>query len=265
MRSQFIPLLRNEIAKALRRKLPYFGFLAVAVVCLVTYFVAGQLSSAASANAWGYLAFSMQLVFTDIGPIFVIVFSAMLLSEETGTGTIRAALAAPVHRWELYLAKATVGVFYMLILSAVALLFSAAFAKIHYRFGAVSDAFGVVYSSGKTMREFLFAYAMSWIPLTALVMYGLFISTIIRSAGAAVAVGISTLFIIDLTKHLVGLDPYIFTKYIGYTWITLQQLAQGMDYQWRPEVWRMIMLSGVYAVIAFGAGLAIFVKEDLNH
>ena len=265
MHSQFLPLLRNEITKALRRKLPYFGIVAIALVCLLAYFVAGRLSNAASANAWGYLAFSMQLVFTDIGPIFVIVFSAMLLSEETGTGTIRAALAAPVHHWELYLAKTVVGLFYMLILSTAAVLCSMAFAKIHYDFGAVGDSFGVVYGRGKTLQEFLLGYALSWIPLSALVMYGLFISTIIRSPGAAVAVGVSSIFLIDLTKHLVGLDPYIFTRYIGYSWINLQQLAQGMDYQWQPEVWRMVMLSGVYGVVAFGAGLTIFVREDLNH
>jgi hypothetical protein len=38
-----------------------------------------------------------------------------------------------------------------------------------------------------------------------------------------------------------------------------------MDYQWRPEVWKMIELSGVSAVITFGAGLILFVRQDLNH
>src|SRR5580765_3689370 len=134
MDSQFLPLLRNEITKALRRKLPYFGLFAVALVCLISFFVIGRLSREASANGWGYLAFSMQLVFTDIGPIFIIVFSGMSLAEETGTGTICAVLSAPVHRWELYLAKATVGLLYMVILSLAALLFSVALAKIHYHF-----------------------------------------------------------------------------------------------------------------------------------
>src|ERR1044071_7165282 len=126
MSSQFVPLLRNEVTKALHRKLPYFGILAVGLVSVVTYFVAGRLSSAANANAWGYVAFGMQIMFSDIGPIFVIVFPAMLLAEETGTGTIRAALAAPVHRWESYLAKAAIGLLYMLVLSTTALLFSIA-------------------------------------------------------------------------------------------------------------------------------------------
>jgi hypothetical protein len=38
-----------------------------------------------------------------------------------------------------------------------------------------------------------------------------------------------------------------------------------MDYQWRPEVWKMIVLSGVSAVVAFSAGLVLFVRRDLNH
>jgi ABC-2 type transport system permease protein len=265
MRNQFAPLLRNEIAKAARRKLPYFGLFAAGLLCVLIYFIAGQLSNAATANAWGYIGFSMQLLFTDIGPIFVIVFAAMLVAEETGTGTIRSALAAPVYRWELYLAKAVTGLLYMMVFSATALLFSAAMAAIHYHFDAVGDAAGVVYSRNQAMQELLTGYALSWIPLGALVMFGLLISTLIRSPGAAVAVGITTLFIIDFTKHLVGLDPYIFTRYINYPWLNLQQLAQGMDYQWRPEVWRMIELSGVSAVVTFGAGLILFVRRDLNH
>jgi ABC-type transport system involved in multi-copper enzyme maturation permease subunit len=265
MNSQFLPLLRNEVTKALRRKLPCFGIVAIGLGCVIAYFVGGRLSGAASANAWGYLAFSMQLVSADICPIFVIVFAALLLSEETGTGTIRAALAAPVHRWELYLAKATVGLLYMIVLSAAALLFSIALAKIHYDFSAVGDSYGTVYGRGRAMQEFLLGYALSWIPLGALVMYALFVSVIVRTPGAAVAVGISTLFIIDLTKHLVGLDPYFFTRYIEYSWNLLQQFAQGMDCQWQPEVWKMMELSCAYGLVAFGVGLIIFVRKDLNH
>ena len=161
MSSQFVPLLRNEITKAVRRKLPYFGLFAVGLLCVIIYLIAGQLSNAATANAWGYVGFSMQLVFTDLGPIFIIVFAAMLVAEETGAGTIRAALAAPVHRWELYLAKAVVGLLYMLVLSAAALLFSATLAEIHYHFGAVADSAGVVYSRNQAMHEFLINYILN--------------------------------------------------------------------------------------------------------
>jgi ABC-type transport system involved in multi-copper enzyme maturation permease subunit len=153
----------------------------------------------------------------------------------------------------------------MLALSLLAFVLSVAFAKIHYSFGAVGDNFGVVYPRGVAMREFITGFALSWIPLVALVAYGLLVSTIVRTPGAAVAVGISALAIIDFTKHLLGLDPYIFTRYIIYPWSTLQQLSQGMDYQWQTDVGKMILLSAVSAVVTFGIGLTIFVREDLNH
>ncbi len=264
MRNQFLPLLRNEITKAARRKLPYFGIVCVGLLCVAVYFAAGRLRDAAAANAWGYVAFSMQLVFTDLGPILLINFAALLLSQETGQGTIRSVLAAPVQRWELYAAKAAVGLAYLLVLSLAALVFSVALAKIHYDFGAVGDAFGVVYSREKMLHEFLLAYALSWIPLVALVGYGLFISTIVRTPGAAVSVGTSSFLIIDFTKNLVGVGSYLFIKDVGYPWIVILQLAQGTDYQWQPEVGRMVVQSAVFALAAFGAGLAVFVREDLN-
>src|ERR1039457_5768114 len=98
MSSQFLPLLRNEVTKAARRKVPYFGIFMLGLGCAILYFVAGQLNSAATSNAWGDVAFSMQLVFTDLGTIRIVMFAAMLVAEGAGTGTIRAALAAPVHR-----------------------------------------------------------------------------------------------------------------------------------------------------------------------
>jgi ABC-2 type transport system permease protein len=265
MRSQFIPLLRNEITKAARRRLPFFGILCVGALCLVIHLAAGGLRNGANANGWGYVAFSMQLVFTDLAPIFIINFAAMLLSQETGTGTIRATLAAPVHRWELFAAKAAIGLLYALVVSVAALLFSVALAKLHYDFGVVGDSFGVVYSREKALQEFLLGDALSWIPLVALVAYGLFISAVVRTPGTAVSVATGSLLLIDFTKNLVGLGPFIFTKDIGYPWIVLLQLAQGTDYQWQPEVWKMIALSGGFALVAFGAGLIIFVREDLNH
>jgi len=206
----------------------------------------------------------MQLAFTDLGLICTIIFSAMLLSEERGSGTIRAALAAPVHRWEFYLAKAAAGLLYMLVLSVATLLISVALAKTRYDFGPIGDQFGVVYGRGFAARTFLLAYVLSWVPLTALVTYGLLISVIIRSPGAAVAVGISLHYLTDFAKHLVGLDLYIFTRHIGYPWVIVQQLAQGVDYQWQPEVWKMLGLSGAYAVATFAAGLILFLRQDLN-
>jgi ABC-type transport system involved in multi-copper enzyme maturation permease subunit len=264
MRSQFLPLLRNEVVKAVRRKLPYFGLLMGGLICVLTYIVADEVGSANTANAWGYVALSMQLVFTDIGLIFVLVFAAMLMSDETRSGTIRAALAAPLYRWEFYLAKAATGLLYMVAMSLVCLVLSVLLARAHYHFGPVADSLGEIYTGRTVLANFLFAWLLSWVPLGTIVFYGLFLSTIIRSSGAAVAVSIGTLYVIDFTKHLVGLDPYIFTKYMGYSWQVLGQIAQGVSYQWQPEIWKMLGLCGAYGIGAFLAGLILFLRQDLN-
>lgn len=261
----FASLLHNEIAKAGRRALPRFSLFAVAVVSVIVYFAAGQLSATATQNAWGYIGFSMQMIFSDIGPVLIVSFTARLMAEETGKGPIRTALAAPILRWELYTAKAVVGLLYMLVISAAALGCSAVLGAVHYHFGPIGDSAGVVYSRGQALEGLLTAWVLSWIPLSALVMYGYLISVIVRNTGTAVSVGISSLFLIDLTKHLANIDPYVFTRYIDYPWLTLLQIAQGMDYQWRPDVWGMIALSGISAAVAFIAGLVIFVRQDLNH
>jgi len=262
--SQFLPLLRNEIVKATRRRLPYFGLLMGGLICVLTCVVASESGAANTTNAWSYMALSMQLVFSDIGLIFVLVFAAMLMADETRSGTIRAALAAPLYRWEFYLAKAATGLLYMVAMSFVCLVLSALLARVHYRFGTVADSLGEIYSQRVALGNFLLAWVLSWVPLAAIVFYGLCLSTVIRSSGAAVAVSIGTLYVIDFTKHLVGLDPYIFTRYIAYPWQILGQIAQGVNYQWQPEIWKMLGLCGVYAVVTFTAGLILFLRQDLN-
>lgn len=41
-------------------------------------------------------------------------------------------------------------------------------------------------------------------------------------------------------------------------------VAQGVDYQWFPEIWKMIIVSLIYCFVTFTAGLTIFAKRDLN-
>ena len=61
-----------------------------------------------------------------------------------------------------------------------------------------------------------------------------------------------------------GLEPYIFTKYISYPWQILLNVSQGVTYQWTPEIWTMLGLTLGTSVLTFAAGLIIFVRQDLN-
>ena len=149
MPNMVIPLLRNEIAKAVRTKLPYFGFFATSLVCLLAFVVTKEAANAENLNAWGYLSLSMQLVFTDIGLIFIAIFSAMSIAEETGFGTARTVLSAPVLRWEFYMAKVLTGLLYAGIMLIICLAVSICLGLVNYQFGDVVDSIGLIYGKRK--------------------------------------------------------------------------------------------------------------------
>jgi ABC-type transport system involved in multi-copper enzyme maturation permease subunit len=264
MSNMIIPLLRNEIAKAARTKLPYFGFIVTSILCVLIFIVTGSTFGGETLNAWGYTCLSMQLVFTDIGLICIAVFASMLIAEETAFGTARAVLSSPILRWEFYTAKVLTGLFYAMVMSIISLILSACFGAVNYQFGDITDSVGLIYAKRQVMVNFLMAFFLSWIPLAALVMYGVFVSTIVKKSGQAVAVTIGTIYLIDFTKHIIGIDSYIFTKHIGFSWQVFNQIAQGVDYQWTPQIWHMIAMSLIYCFVMFTAGLLIFSKRDFN-
>jgi ABC-type transport system involved in multi-copper enzyme maturation permease subunit len=161
MRSVVLRLLRDEIAKAMRMRLPYFGLVCIAVLSLLIYVAIGEVGQGNVTNGWGYVSLSMQLIFTDIGLIFVIVFSTMLVAEETRSGTVRPVLSAPVYRWQWYVAKVLTGLLYMLFLSLTSLVMSILLGSIHCDFGDVADSLGLVYGRGEVSRNFLLGLAGS--------------------------------------------------------------------------------------------------------
>ena len=87
---------------------------------------------------------------------------------------------------------------------------------------------------------------------------------LVFTAGPAVAIAIGVLYLIDFSKRIIGIEPYVFTKYMGLPWQVINHMAQGVDYQWSTDVWRMAAMSLGYSVTMFVAGLVIFSRRDLN-
>lgn len=264
MPSGILVLLRNEIAKTIRTKLPYFGLLATLSLCCIAFLTARGQNETDIGNAWGFVAFAMQVAFTDIGIIFVVVFSSTLLAEEMLSGTVRVILSCPVSRLELYLAKVAAGLLYMITISLACLTLSMLLAQVRYSFGDIVDVVGPVYSAQEALGHLLLACVLSWVPLACLVLFGMLISTLIGRPGPAVAVSIGALYLLDFVRHRLALDPYIFTRFMQYPWKVLQIMAQGVECRWTPEVWRMLGLSSLYLVLLFAAGLLVFLRRDFR-
>jgi len=264
MRNAVMPLLCNEIAKTSRMKLPYLGIFAALLVCLLVFFVTEEAVGGTTLNGWGYVGLSMQSVFVDVGLICVAIFSAMLIAEERNSGTVRVVLSSGVLRWELYAAKVLMGLVYMVVISAFALVVSICLGALKYEFGDVADSAGLVYETKQVLANFLLAYFLGWLPLISAVLFGVFVSAIAKKSGQAVAVVVGLIILTATIKHLIGIGPYVFTTYLGSSWGIFHEVAQGVDYQWLPEIWKMVCVSVIYCVATFTAGLAIFARTDLN-
>lgn len=259
-----LKLLRNDVSRALRTRVPYFGIAAVSLVCVIIFIFTSSLRNSQAVNAWGFLGFSLQGAFADVGIVFIIIFSTLLISEETGSGTIRMILSSPVLRYEFYISKALTGILYMIAMSGTTLLVSYILATLHFDFAAVEDAAGLVYTSRQVLINFVFAFFLSWVPLTALVSYGLFLSTCIQKPGSAVGISIGILIFVETLKHFVNISEYVCTTYIGTPWVIFHEVAQGVNYQWFPDIWKTLGVSVVYIVVTFFGGLLIFSRRDLN-
>jgi len=256
-------LLRNEIDKALHAKIAYLGIAATSLVSIVIFFGI-NMDEIGFINAWAFTGMVMQAVFAEIGLIFTALFAALLVAEEIGTGTIRIVLASPVRRRDVYLAKVGAGVLFMIMLSTTTLLLTLALAPFKYAFGPVADTVGVIYQTREVLLNFILAFVASWIPLTAVVTFGVFLSTITTKPGVAVATTLGSLVLAETVRHFIDIGPYLFTSYLGTPWVIFHDLAQGVDYQWCPRIWQCIGVSSVYALIAFAAGLFVFCRRDLN-
>ena len=256
-------LLRNEIEKTLRAKIAYVGIAAVCAACAVV-FLSTEAYDRSTLSGWAYVALAMQGGFADVGVIFIGLFSAMLLADETGTGTARMVLASPIRRREFYLAKVLTGFGYMMVLSGIALGVSMALGAGRYEYGAVSDAIGLIYPAREVIRCFLVAFFASWLPLAAVVSFGILVSAVTDKAGLAIGIVLGALIFGETLKHFVHIGPFLFTTYVPAAWAVFHDVAQGVDYEWRPEIWWILGVPAGYCIVSLSAGLFLFCRRDLT-
>lgn len=263
MLRRILTLLRNELSKTFRTRFLWTSVAAVGFICVIM-FLAIKRDDIGEINGWIYVGLVMQGVFAEVGLILVAVFSAMLLAEETATGTIRTALTAPIRRRELFLAKVGIGLLYMILLSVFALGLSLALAAFKYKFGPISDSAGVIYGTGEVVGNLVRAYVLSWIPLGALVIFGLCMSALTTRSGPAIGLTVGSIMLVESLKHFIEIGPYLFTQYMGAPWVVFHEVSQGVDYQWLPGMWRVAAVCGAHASVCFVIGLWRFCRRDMN-
>ncbi len=264
MATAMLPLLRNEWTKAVHRKLPYLGVLAAVTVCVLFWVATRQIDRRQQFNGWSFVQYEAIGGLSNVGLMFVAIFGAALVAEERGSGAIRVVLSAPLRRWQFFLAKVITALVYMTVLVVAVLAVSFALGLLRHSFGDVADEAGVIYGRTEVLANLALAVALEWLCLAAAACYGLFLSVLARNAGQAIGAVIGIGVLIEATKSVIGIQPYVFTTYVGQAWVKFGQVAQGLDYMWKPEIWWIVLVPAAWCAVFLAAGVLILQRRDLN-
>jgi len=254
----------NEVIKLVHTKLPYISLIAILFLCMSTLVLTGKSAGQEGFTGWGFVSLSFQVIFADFGLLFVVLFAAMLMADETGTGVIRFFLPSPMSRGEFFIAKVLTGFLYFLILSLSTLLCSFILGLFRYQFGGISDDIGLIYSRTQVVGHFLIALLMSWIPLTSAVAYGILMSVSITNPAKAVAASLGVMYTLNMTKHILGFENICFLRYVGLPWALFHQVAQGVDCQWYPAIVPLIVVCVLTSVLCLTVAALVFNRQDMN-
>ncbi|MBI5368278.1 MAG: ABC transporter permease [Planctomycetes bacterium] len=279
-----------ELYKLAHQPLAYAVFaLALAVTALTALVSAPSATSGyhALARAWHYG--------TQAGALALLLLGSLSMSSETTQGTLRLLLTRPIHRGELYLAKACALLLVAGLLQAAIVGGGAALVGVARGYGDVVDPQYhkyVYFTNAEMMRYSLQAAALGLLSLMAVALLGLAVSTLVENAGVAVALAI-LLYVplgmvpelarlsgiwIDMRLHagrtadLLGvlartLGLWVLNPHVEYPFEALQQLGEGIAnarsrLRWENVRWE-ILVPATYMVVTSAVGVLHFRRKDV--
>jgi len=183
---------------------------------------------------YDFIALVTPATLNLLGFLMLLAGSASLMAQEIGSGSIRLFLVRPVRRSEYLLAKFLAGATYAAMLTAIVAAGTWAIAW------ALGELNGVAFGGElvHTGEDMAVAYAvgalLSLFPMLAGVACALLASACSRSSGTAVTATVGLWLAVDMVKHPLGIDRYVFTTYLEAPWQVFVNRCDGLDAAWWP-------------------------------
>ncbi|MFH1227043.1 MAG: ABC transporter permease subunit [Planctomycetota bacterium] len=250
-------LIKIELFKLSRQKLTYIAVLIIILTILGTIFLT---KSETGINSFSLLSRAL-LSGLRIGALFILIIGCLSIASETTSGTIKTVLISPIHRSELFLAKA---ITLIIITALITLLIETiAYTAVWLGFG-LSDITDPTFKDyiyihkAEMLRYTVYTFFMVFLPLISISFFGLFISSVVENAGIAVAVGI--LLYIFMDYFIIGLlprvAPYIFIYYLDYFPRTLADLSEGI----LGQIWKFTTIDYLLGIRQQGDEIADYLS-----
>jgi hypothetical protein len=106
--------------------------------------------------------------------------------------------------------------------------------------------------------------ALCLLPLSACAAYGILISTLTRSTGAAIGSAVGVWLLMDILKYPLHIDRYIFSTYIETPWRVFNGHCNGLDTTWFPETGYAIATSLAFLFISSAISMAVMSRRNLR-
>jgi len=251
MLSRIWSLTKIELFKFYRQRIFFISLvLVILVVALSVLMEKMSPSTKATVNGIGPLISGCLNGFRLV-TFLILVIGALLFASETTFGTIRTVLIAPIRRSELVLAKAITVIILALIFTLLIELVAFGLSWSVYGFHNITDpTFPEIVHLAKSemLLYVLYTFLHILLPLVAIGLMGLFISTLVENAGISVAISIILYLVLDsfVANLFEEVSSFLFNPYWNYYLDTLKNMSEGA----LQEIWRFKAINSLLGVNA---------------
>lgn len=244
-------LTKIELFKFYRQRIFFISLFLVALVVVVSVLME-KISPTTKAAVNGFAPLiSGCLNGFRLTTFLILVIGALLVASETTFGTIRTILIAPIRRSELVLAKAITVIILALLFTLLIELVAFGLSWTVYGFRDITDpAFPtmVYLVRSEMMLYVLYTFLHILLPLVAIGLMGLFISTLVENAGISVAISIILYLVLDsfVANLFEEVSSYLFNPYWNYYLDTLKNMSEGV----MQEIWRFKAINSFMGIKA---------------
>lgn len=255
-------LTKIELFKFYRQKIFFISLFLVVLVVVVSVLME-KISPSTKAQVNGIAPLiSGCLNGFRLVTFLILVIGALLFASETTFGTIRTILIAPVKRSEIVLAKAITIIILALLFTLVIELVAFGLSWAVYGFYNITDpTFPEIVHLARTemFLYILYTFLHILLPLVAIGLMGLFISTLVENAGISVAISIILYLVLDsfVSNLFEEVSSYLFNPYWNYYLDTLKNMSEGA----LQEIWRF---KAINLFLGINAGEEVLIDTARN-
>lgn len=264
MALRIVKLIRNEMFKMFRLKLTYFSLACGVAIILIWGGGADYFFTEGSQPGAGYHFFlvSNQTVISFLGVILILIFSALLISSETASGTLQMNLVNSISRLEFLIAKLITGWFFSILFVLSVALPALAIGGLHFGYGNYTEEGLTLFTQWQIFKNIIFCYLLLLAVLLAYVSYGLLISVLTGNTGYAIGLSVGSVLFLDLVCERLKISSYLFQTYVETPFDIVKSVTEGFDITWKPDIYPGLGVPLAWAVACFTAAFFVFSRKD---